>query len=515
MNRAVAYCRVSSDRQVENYSLDTQEAGIRAWCERNELEVVRVFREEGKSGRNLDREELKKLLTYCRRSEVDVVVVYKVSRIARDTLGHLQIKQLLGERGVALRSVLEPFDDTPPGKLMETVLASFSQFDNEVRAEQILTGMKAAAHEGRWVWPAPIGYVNNARNKSGPSLLPDPETAKSVKAAFERAATGMYSTPGIAEFLNREGYPSSTESRFYPQFVYKMLRKPIYRGELVVKKWGFRGRGDWEPLVDDETWLRVQRILDSESQCRDVAPRKRNSPDFPLRGLVRCARTGARLTGSFSRSKSGKRYAYYHTVQTKPALRVARGSLHEDLVDLLSELRPSRKLLSLWRVAVLEVLEERQDARSETRSRVEKKVGDLREQKKRLARAYATTASFDQATFEALMADLQKDLEAAELAAKERGADSLDIDEALDRAAWLISDGPSIWRSADLDGRQRFVQLVFPDGLEYVPERGFRTPTILNVFKHLRPIQEAKKPVVERRGFEPPTPTMRTWCSPS
>jgi DNA invertase Pin-like site-specific DNA recombinase len=49
---------------------------------------------------------------------------------------------------------------TSTGKWMEGVLAAFAQFDNDVRSDRTRAGMKAALELGRWVFLAPIGYLN-------------------------------------------------------------------------------------------------------------------------------------------------------------------------------------------------------------------------------------------------------------------------------------------------------------------------------------------------------------------
>jgi hypothetical protein len=64
---------------------------------------------------------------------------------------------------------------------MEGVLASFAQFDNDVRSDRTKAGMKAALELGHWAFLAPIGYINVPRTY-GKSLIPDPEPG------FERGA---------------------------------------------------------------------------------------------------------------------------------------------------------------------------------------------------------------------------------------------------------------------------------------------------------------------------------------
>ena len=100
--------------------------------------------------------------------------------------------------GISLRSATEPVDDTSTGKLMEGVLAAFAQFDIDCRSDRTRAGMKAALELGRWVFLAPIGYLNAPR-AMGKSLMPDPARAPLVRRAFEAYATGRFTKQQLFE----------------------------------------------------------------------------------------------------------------------------------------------------------------------------------------------------------------------------------------------------------------------------------------------------------------------------
>jgi hypothetical protein len=61
-----------------------------------------------------------------------------------------------------------------------------------------------------------------------------------------------------------------------------MLRNRVYIGQVDVADYGVATRGDFEPLVSEKVFYRVQVILDGRFEI--TAPRQRNGPDFPLRG---------------------------------------------------------------------------------------------------------------------------------------------------------------------------------------------------------------------------------------
>ena len=118
-------------------------------------------------------------------------MVFNLTRFARDKYDHFALRSLLQSLGISLRSATEPIDDTSTGKLMEGMLAAFAQFDNDCRSDRTRAGMKAALELGRWVFLAPLGYLNAPR-AMGKSLIADPERAPLARRAFEEYATGRH-----------------------------------------------------------------------------------------------------------------------------------------------------------------------------------------------------------------------------------------------------------------------------------------------------------------------------------
>ena len=129
------YCRVSTEEQAEKgYSLDTQEKLCRDFAERNGYRVAGVFRDEGKSGTTLDRPALQDLLVKCTKGKsINAVIVQETDRLARNTKDHLTIKALLQKAKIKLISVAQPMlDDSPEGKMIDTILASVNQFQSDI-----------------------------------------------------------------------------------------------------------------------------------------------------------------------------------------------------------------------------------------------------------------------------------------------------------------------------------------------------------------------------------------------
>src|ERR1017187_3664802 len=192
---AVIYCRVSSKEQVEGTSLESQEIACKEYAARNHLTVARVFVERGESAKYADRARLLEMLAFCGKREhgIEQLLVWKVDRLARNVGDHFNIKATLLKQNVRVISVTEPIDSKPEGKLLETILAGFAQFDNDVRAARSVQGMQRKLAEGLFPWKAPLGYrsVTVGKKKTEPDE-PDQPTFGLLQRAWSDFATGRF-----------------------------------------------------------------------------------------------------------------------------------------------------------------------------------------------------------------------------------------------------------------------------------------------------------------------------------
>ena len=207
--------------------------------------------------------------------------------------------------GISLRSATEPIDDTSTGKLMEGVLAAFAQFDNDVRSDRTRAGVQEAlrpADDGHSC--APIGYINVPRTY-GKSLIPDPERAPVVQQIFARLrhrtihqarAVGADNDPSRAERRGK-GLPVSSQA-----FATHAARTSCTSASWTPLATAFVGkRGDFDPLIPDDVFYRVQAIL--TGRVHTTGPYQRRRPEFPLARVhqvcgVRTRRHGELVEGT-------------------------------------------------------------------------------------------------------------------------------------------------------------------------------------------------------------------------
>lgn len=306
MKKAVIYCRVSTKEQVEEgNSLVTQEKICREYALKEGYDIAEIFIEQGESAKTANRTELQKLLSYCAitKNSITTVIIYKLDRLSRNTDDYSQIRLLLKRYGVEIKSTTEYFENTPAGRFMENIISNVSQFDNDVRTERSISGMREAVREGRYVWLAPIGYSNI--RKGGKSTITPNEMAPLVRLAFKQVSENIYPIHQVLRNVTKEGLVSKVGKPFSKSQFYYMLANELYAGWII--KFGERHRGLFEPIVTEELFNKVQIVLKQRSRKNTHYITK--NPDFPLRRFVKHP-SGRMLTGSWSKGRN-QRYAYY------------------------------------------------------------------------------------------------------------------------------------------------------------------------------------------------------------
>jgi site-specific DNA recombinase len=508
---AVVYVRVSTKEQTENLSLPTQLRACEEYCRREGFQVLAHFKEEGESAKTTDRTELQNLLKFCRaqKGKVHFVVVYNLTRFAREKYDHFALRAHLKSLGISLRSATEPIDDTSTGKLMEGVLASFAQFDNDVRSERTRAGMRAALELGRWTFPAPLGYLN-APKWSSASLVHDPERAALVKQVFEDYATGRFTKQEVLARATQGGLRTRRGLVLSPQSFGQMLKCTLYIGVINSPQYGVSTRGNFEPLVSEQTFYRAQAV--AEGRVQRSAPRVRNHPDFPLRGFVRCDTCRRPLTGSWSKGRNDH-YAYYHCQRQCRAVNVDKATLEGLFVDELALLQPKAGYMRVVRDRVLHVWQQVTSDVKDRAADAERRVKAIQQKLDRLDEAFLYAQTIDLTSYGRQRDRLREELTLAQIDRHADAVEEIDVEGILAFAERVLPRAADLWVQASLDQKQRLQQLFFPDGIAFDGNRFNRTAVKAALFKYLAPIESADEKEVSRDGIEPSTRRLRVCCS--
>src|ERR1035437_8454295 len=348
--KAVLYLRVSTEEQVDNFSLETQEEICRREAEKKGYEVIEVFKEEGRSAKTIvERPVLISLLEYARKNKhrIQAVFVYRIDRISRITADYLSIRKKLGEYGTTIVSSTEPTGDSPTEKLVETILAGFAQLDNDIRSERAKNGLRARFLSGLISGKPPLGYKFQSNY-----VVKNPESWDKVKAAWELMAKGTKSSYDMANIMNEWGLREihgKKEYQLRSQTVCRIFRLKFYAGYLRSPTYPEEIKGQHVPMITEDLFYKVQAILDGRNPNKiTLAKRTFENTDFPLRRIVKCSKCGFGLTGYWSTGKMGVRYAYYACGSQCNHKCIPVKKVEDALIALLKEVTPKKECVDLF-----------------------------------------------------------------------------------------------------------------------------------------------------------------------
>jgi len=198
----VGYIRVSTERQAtEGQSIEAQEDRIRAYARANGLTVDRIYKDNGASGKDVNRPSLARLLDDLDR--IAVVIVYKFDRISRSVVDLYSLLERFQTAGVAFKSVSEGVDTgSAIGRFIVSVLASLAQMERELIGERTKDTLAHKREKGEHCGRIPFGF----RMAEDGTLKKDPEQQKAI-ARIKRLRRNGRSEREIARRLN---LPKST-----------------------------------------------------------------------------------------------------------------------------------------------------------------------------------------------------------------------------------------------------------------------------------------------------------------
>lgn len=336
MLKAVAYPRFSSDNQREE-SITAQLRAIREYANKNDIEIVAVYRDEAFSATTDDRPGFLQMISDIvnDRIKVDLVLVHKVDRFARNRYDAVIYRQKLQRKKVKVFAVDQQYDaDTPEGALMESLFDGMAEFYSKNLSREIKKGKKenvlAAKHDGGV--PA-LGYNVNRETME---YIINPAESEIVKAIFEMTASGSTYDYIVAQ-LNSKGYQTKTGGKFAKNSIHDILRNPKYGGYYVANRYTDADLVQVDKgvpaIVEPDLWGRVQEMMDGRKHNK-VYPRKKSSLIYILTGKIICGECGAHYSGNSRKSgKGNSKYVVYNCVNKRQKKTCDNRDIFKDAIE--------------------------------------------------------------------------------------------------------------------------------------------------------------------------------------
>ena len=291
--KAGLYARVSTDIQLEGYSIDAQKEFLLNYAKAKEFTEYEYYVDGGYSGKDLERPAIQKLIRDVKAHKIDCVIVFKLDRISRSQKDTLYlIEEVFNKYNVGFVSVRENFDTTTPfGKAMVGVLSIFAQLERETILERTKIGIQKRAENGYWKGggkdPFPYSYDKNTG-----TLIPVPEQVELLHKMINLYLNG-YSFVKISNIVGMD--ESMVEKRI-------LSRRTL--GIVPYKDQEFEGKH--QAVISEELHNKI-------IETNKLRSKARTESHYLLSGKIFCGHCGAK----YRYQKWGKRLICYCYSQQK------------------------------------------------------------------------------------------------------------------------------------------------------------------------------------------------------
>ncbi|MNO36969.1 DNA-invertase hin [compost metagenome] len=295
------YVRVSSDDQVDRYSIPGQLEELRAYAAEHNLPIYREYVDDGYSGKSIDgRPSMLELLADAKQGRFQSVITWKLNRLARNLADQLKMLEIFKQHNIGYMSLTEQFDsNTAQGNFTLQMLGAIAQMEREQIAQNTRLGMQKRSAAGNWnSGNNVLGYEWVTEGNAEPHVRVVPHEANLVQMIFEQYRSGN-GFKAITSHLNGAGYMTKRNKLFSIAAVRGILTNVNYIGKIqYTAHEKFTGtssdrskrvvQSTHEPIISTELWNEVQTLLNQRSR----PPAKQINRHYPLAGLLKCPACG-------------------------------------------------------------------------------------------------------------------------------------------------------------------------------------------------------------------------------
>lgn len=527
MRKADLYIRVSTDEQADKgYSQRDQEERLRKYCEIKGIQIRDVYIEDH-SAKSFKRPEWQKYLSNLRKIKNNksgsIILFTKWDRFSRNAGDAYQMINQLRTHGVEPMAIEQPLDLTiPENKIMLAFYLASPEVENDRRALNVFHGMRRAKKEGRYMGPAPLGYVNKITEDKKKYIAPHELEAPLLKWAFEQIASNSFNTEQIWRKVREQ---TDGKGRFSKNNFWVAIRNPLYCGKIFVPPYkeekGYFVKGLHEPLISEKLFAEVQDALDGRK--RAIKPKIVATEDFPLRGFLKCPKCDRMLSGSASKGRK-EYYNYYHC-SSSCGTRFKAEPVNEAFVKQLRYLSPKEGMVDVFIEAFIKDFNNQNKIQNTQRANIIDEINTLN---KRYQNALLKNADGEMADddFQEVKKLTKGKIEDLETKLNDLAGVGTEIKDLVASALKKVANIDRRYENGNIEEKRAIIGSMFPEFLEFdgTQHRTARlNSAIALIYQNNSKLQGKKNGTnllfsdlsqsVIPLGFEPRTHTLKVYCS--
>lgn len=235
MQNVAAYCRVSTDKEDQINSMESQKKYFSEYIQRNPLwNLTEVYVDEGITGTSTKkRRAFNKMIADAQSHKFDLIITKEISRFARNTLDSIFYTRKLKKLGIGVVFMNDNINTLDPdAELRLTITSSIAQEESRKTSERVKWGQKRRMEQGVVFGRSMLGYdVRDGK------IYVNKEGAEVVRLIFHKFVNEGKGTHVIARELYEAGVPTMAYMKQWSNVgILRLLRNEKYCGDLIQKK---------------------------------------------------------------------------------------------------------------------------------------------------------------------------------------------------------------------------------------------------------------------------------------
>ena len=323
MMKAASYCRVSTDRDDQANSFESQQRYFKEYIDRQpDWELYQVYADEGITGTSTKkRAAFNRMIADAHMGKFQIILTKEVSRFSRnilDTISYTRELKALGVGVVFMNDGINTLE--PDAELRLSIMGSIAQEESRKTSSRVKWGQTRRMEQGVVFGRSLLGYdVKDGK------MTVNPEGAEIVRQIFYKYGVEKKGTSVIARELREAGYKSLTgNTKWSNTYIIKVLKNEKYVGDLVQKKTITPDylthakrynhgeeelviiRNHHEPIIDRELWDVVQAEMKKRDRKGDYDGG--HSTRYVFSGKIKCGECVASFVSRKKKRKDGTSY---------------------------------------------------------------------------------------------------------------------------------------------------------------------------------------------------------------
>jgi len=327
--RVAAYCRVSTDKDDQANSFESQQRYFKEYIERmDDWELYEIFADEGMSGTSTKkRKAFNRMISCAKHGDFDLIITKEISRFARNTLDSVYYTRELKKHGIGVIFMNDNINTLDAdAELRLTIMSSIAQEESRKTSDRVKWGQKRRMEQGVVFGRDMLGY--DVRNGE---MFINEEGANIVRLVFHKFVEEGKGTHVIARELREAGIKPMRVKEWQNTVILRIIRNEKYCGDLVQKKTFTpdylshdkkynRGQEEFiiikdhhEPIVSREMFDAANKILDERALSQDG--KAKHSNRYAFSGKIKCGACGSSYVARYKKRKDGSQYKAWRCME--------------------------------------------------------------------------------------------------------------------------------------------------------------------------------------------------------